>query len=88
MAKSKPMSTPFITNCKLSKEMGLQDDANLKIMRVIPFQNDIRSLMYAIIWTRPILQRQFQQKCKAITRVLKRTRRAKHRQECKPYPWF
>jgi hypothetical protein len=47
------MSTPFMTNCKLSKDMGLQADANLEIMRVIPFQNDIGSLMYAIICTRP-----------------------------------
>ncbi len=42
-----------MTNYKLLKDMGLQDDANLEIMRVIPFQNVIGSLMYAIICTRP-----------------------------------
>jgi hypothetical protein len=49
MVESNPIQTPFMTNCKLSKDMGLQNDANLEVMWVIPFQNVIKSLMYAII---------------------------------------
>jgi hypothetical protein len=51
MVESNLIQTPFMTNCKLSKDMGLQNDANLKIMWVIPFENAIGSLMYAIICT-------------------------------------
>jgi len=32
--------------------MGLQNDANLEIMWVIPFQNVIGSFMYAMVWTK------------------------------------
>ncbi len=32
MAKSKLVRTPFMTNCKLSKDMGLQNDVNLEVM--------------------------------------------------------
>jgi hypothetical protein len=41
-----------MTNCKLLKGMGLQNDANLEIMWVIPFQNVIGSFMYAMVWTK------------------------------------
>jgi hypothetical protein len=43
MVESKLIQTPFMTNCKLSKDMGFQNDANLEIMWVIPFQNVIGS---------------------------------------------
>jgi len=42
-----------MTNCKLSKDIGLQNDANLEIMWVIPFQNAIGSFMYVIICIKP-----------------------------------
>jgi hypothetical protein len=38
MVENKLVQTPFITNCKLLKDMGLQNDANLEIMRVILFK--------------------------------------------------
>jgi hypothetical protein len=35
-----------MTNCKLSKDVGLQSSTNLEAMWVILFQNDVGSLMY------------------------------------------
>jgi hypothetical protein len=32
MVENKPVQIPFMTNCKLLKHMGLQDDANLGAM--------------------------------------------------------
>jgi hypothetical protein len=52
MAGSKLVRIPFMTNCKLLKGMGLQNDANLEIMWVIPFQNVIGSFMYAMVCTK------------------------------------
>jgi hypothetical protein len=42
----------FYDFCKLSKDMGPQNDADLEIMWVIPFPNVIGSFMYAIACTR------------------------------------
>jgi hypothetical protein len=42
-----------MTNCKLSKDMGLQIDANFEALQAIPFQNVIRNLMYTKVCTRP-----------------------------------
>jgi hypothetical protein len=52
MVENKLIRTPFMTNCKFSKDMGLQSDVNLEGMWVILFQDVIGSLMYAIICTR------------------------------------
>jgi hypothetical protein len=35
-----------MTNCKLSKDVGLQSSKNLEVMWAILFQNDIGSFMY------------------------------------------
>lgn len=53
MVESKLIWTPFMTNCKLSKDMGFQIDANLEALQAIPFQNVIRNLMYTKVCTRP-----------------------------------
>jgi hypothetical protein len=42
-----------MTSHKLSKDMGLQNDANLEIMWVSLFQNVIGNFMYAMVCTRP-----------------------------------
>jgi len=42
-----------MTNYKLLKDMGLQSDVYLEIMRAILFQNGIRSFMYAMVCIRP-----------------------------------
>jgi hypothetical protein len=42
-----------MTNCKLSKDMGLQSDANLEALQAIPFQNAIGNFMYTKVCTRP-----------------------------------
>jgi hypothetical protein len=52
LVESKPIQIPFMTNYKLSKDMGLQNDADLEIMWVIPFQNVIGSFMYAMVCKR------------------------------------
>jgi hypothetical protein len=52
MVENKLIITPFMTNCKLSKDMGPQTDANLEGMWVIIFQDVIGNLMYAIVCTR------------------------------------
>jgi hypothetical protein len=49
MVESKSIQIHVMTNCKLSKDMGLQSDANLKIMQAILFQNAIGSFMYAMV---------------------------------------
>jgi len=41
-----------MTNHKLSKDMGLQNHANLKAMWVNLFQNVIGSFMYVMVYTR------------------------------------
>lgn len=52
MAESKPIQIPFMTNYKLSKDMGPQNDADLEVMWVIPFQNVIGSFIYAMVCKR------------------------------------
>jgi ATP-binding cassette subfamily B (MDR/TAP) protein 1 len=41
-----------MTNFKLSKDMGPQNDASLNAMHVIPFQNVIGSFVYAMVCTK------------------------------------
>jgi ATP-binding cassette subfamily B (MDR/TAP) protein 1 len=41
-----------MTNCKISKDIGPQSDADLEAMQAIPIQNVIESLMYAMVCTR------------------------------------
>jgi ATP-binding cassette subfamily B (MDR/TAP) protein 1 len=52
MVKNKSIPIPFMTFCKLSKDMGIQNDVDLEVMWVIPFRNVIGSFMYAILCTR------------------------------------
>jgi len=49
MAKNKPIQIPFMTNYKLSKDLGSQNGTDLKVIWVIPFQNVIGSFMYAMV---------------------------------------
>ncbi len=53
MAESKLVQTPFMTNCKLLKDMGLQSDVDFETMWSIPFQNVIGSFMYEMVCIRP-----------------------------------
>jgi hypothetical protein len=52
MVESKLLWTPFMTNCKLLKDMGLQSDVDFETMQPIPFQNVIGNLMYEIVCIR------------------------------------
>jgi ATP-binding cassette subfamily B (MDR/TAP) protein 1 len=52
MVKNKSIQIPFMTFCKLSKDMGIQNDVDLEVMWVIPFRNVIGSFMCAILCTR------------------------------------
>jgi hypothetical protein len=49
MVESKLVWTPFMTNCKLSKDIGLQNDVNFETMWPISFQNVIGSFMYEMV---------------------------------------
>jgi hypothetical protein len=49
MAKNKPIQISFMTNYKLSKDLGSQNGTDLKVIWVIPFQNVIGSFMYAMV---------------------------------------
>jgi hypothetical protein len=55
MVENKPIQIPFMTNYKLLKDMGLQNDANLEAMRVISFQNVIGSFMYMQWYTQNMI---------------------------------
>jgi hypothetical protein len=46
MVETKSIRTLFMTNCKFSKDMGLQNYVNLEAMWTIPFQNAIENLMH------------------------------------------
>jgi hypothetical protein len=59
MVENKLIRTPFMTNCKLSKDMGPQSDLNLEGMWVILFQDIIGNFMYAIVCTRLDIARQW-----------------------------
>ncbi len=53
MVKSKLVwITPFMTNCKLSKDIGPQNDVDLEGTSAILFQNAIGNLMYAMVCIR------------------------------------
>jgi hypothetical protein len=52
MFENKSIWTPFMTNCKLSKDISLQSDANFEAMWAILSQNVIGSFMYAMVCTR------------------------------------
>jgi hypothetical protein len=52
MFENKSIWTPFMSNCKLSKDMGLQSDANFEAMWAISSQNIIGSFMYAMVCIR------------------------------------
>ncbi len=50
--ETKLIQTPFMTNFKILKDMGPQNDASLNAMHAIPFQNAIGSLMNAMVCTK------------------------------------
>ncbi len=52
MVESKSIQIHVMINCKLSKDMGPQNDVDLETMQAILFQNDIGSFMYAMVCTR------------------------------------
>jgi hypothetical protein len=59
MVENKLIITPFMTSCKLPKDMGPQSDTNLEGMWVILFQDVIGNLMYEIVCTRFDIVRQW-----------------------------
>ncbi len=59
MVENKLIRSPFMTNCKLSKDMGPQSDVNLEGMWVILFQDVIGNLMYVIVCTRLDIAKQW-----------------------------
>ena len=53
MQNAKPVSTPFASHFKLSKDMCPKTQDEIDHMSKIPFASAVGSLMYAMVWTRP-----------------------------------
>jgi hypothetical protein len=53
MIDCKPADTPLNLSVKLSKDMLLTEEIDIEIMRNIPYQNTVKSLIYAMTGTRP-----------------------------------
>jgi len=52
MKNTKPVSTPFASHFKLSKEMCLKTQEDMDYMSKIPYASTVGSLMYAMVCTR------------------------------------
>ena len=53
MNEVKPVSTPFGSHFKLSKEQSLKTEEEMDHMSKVPYASAIDSLMYAMVCTRP-----------------------------------
>ena len=53
MHNAKPVSTPFASYFKLSKEMCPKTQEDMDYMSKVPYASPIGSLMYAMVYTRP-----------------------------------
>ena len=58
MENAKPLSTPLPTYVKLSTCDSPASDEDKQFMTKVPYQSAIRSLMYAMVATRPTLHLQ------------------------------
>ena len=50
---AKPVSTPFSSHFKLSKEMCPKTQENMDYMSKVPYASAVGSLIYAMVYTRP-----------------------------------
>ena len=50
---AKPVSTPFSSHFKLSKEMWPKTQEDMDYMSKVPYASAVGSLMYAMVCTRP-----------------------------------
>eukprot|EP00253_Pinus_taeda_P027936 PITA_27936 len=53
MHNAKPVSTPFASHFKLSKEMCPKTQEDMDYMSKVPYASAVGSLMYAMVCTRP-----------------------------------
>ena len=53
MQNEKLVSTPFASHFKLSKEMCPKTQEDMDYMSKVPYASAVRSLMYAMVCTRP-----------------------------------
>ena len=53
MQNTKPVSTPFASHFRLSKDMCPKTQDEIDHMSKIPYASAVGSLMYAMVWTRP-----------------------------------
>ena len=53
MQNAKPVSTPFASHFKLSKEMCPKIQEEMDYMSKVPYASVVESLMYAMVYTRP-----------------------------------
>eukprot|EP00253_Pinus_taeda_P016872 PITA_16872 len=52
MHNAKPISTPFASHFKISKEMGPKTQEDMDYMSKVPYASAVGSLMYAMVYTR------------------------------------
>ena len=53
MHNAKPVSTPFASHFKLSKEMFPKTQEDMDYMSKVPYASTVGSLMYAMVYTSP-----------------------------------
>ena len=53
MKNAKPISTPFSSHFRLSKDMCHEIEKEICYMSKVPYASIVGSLMYAMVWTRP-----------------------------------
>ena len=55
MNESKPISTPLGSHFRLSSKMSPKGDNGIEEIKHVPYASSVRSLMYAMVCTRPDL---------------------------------
>ena len=53
MKNAKPVSTPFAEHFKLSTSLSPKSDNEKRYMARVPYSSAVRSMMYAMVCTRP-----------------------------------
>jgi hypothetical protein len=53
MKNAKPISTPFASHLKLTKEMCPKTQEEIEYMSKVPYSSTVGSLIYAMVFTRP-----------------------------------
>ena len=74
MHNAKPVSTPFSSHFKISKEMCPKTQEEMDYMSKVPYASTVGSLMYAMVCTRPDIAHAVGVKWIAVKWILKHLR--------------